>query len=255
MANLSKTNIIEAIKQVKDSFPFNDYMDNKDKGNQETIGLVVKYLMPGAKILDFGAGPCDKTAILSSLGYQCAACDDLEDCWHKNDGVKEKILKFSAGFNIKFHITSKNNNLQFKKNEFDGILLFDILEHLHESPRYLLDELLSYLKPSGYIFISVPNAVNIKKRFRVILGKTNLPSFEEYYWYPGVWRGHIREYVKDDLVKLCKNSRLDIINLRGHNFMLWGKNLPTFFKFLFIFATYLFPAWRDSWFLVARKVG
>ena len=80
-------------------------MEEKSYNGYITIGKIIqKYLKPGSIILDFGAGPCDNTAIIQSLGYTCFAADDLRDSWHKNPEAKEKILKFAAYFNIDFTV-------------------------------------------------------------------------------------------------------------------------------------------------------
>ena len=42
------------------------------------------------------------------------------------------------------------------------------------------------------------DASNIRKRIDLLLGKTNLPPFDGYYWSPDPWRDHNREYVLDD---------------------------------------------------------
>jgi hypothetical protein len=43
--------------------------------------------------------------------------------------------------------------------------------------------------------------------------ENNLPPFDQYYWYPGPWRGHIREYVKSDLAMLSDYLDLEVLEL------------------------------------------
>ena len=131
------------------------------------------------------------------------------------------------------------------------IMLHDVLEHLHDSPRDLLNDLLELAKPDGLLFVTVPNAVNIRKRIAVVFGKTNLPRFEGYYWYPESWRGHIREYVRGDLVKLCEYLNLEVLELRGCDHML--EKLPRRIRRAYLLVTSIFRGWKDSWLLVARK--
>jgi hypothetical protein len=54
------------------------------------------------------------------------------------------------------------------------------------------------VKPGGYLYVTVPNLVDIRKRIAVVFGKTNLGPFELYYWAPIPFRGHIREFTRDD---------------------------------------------------------
>ena len=57
------------------------------------------------------------------------------------------------------------------------VMSHDVLEHLHHSPRDLLNDLCELIKPNALLFITVPNAVNIRKRIDVLRGKTNLPDY------------------------------------------------------------------------------
>lgn len=240
----------EAKEYVRNRFPFQGYMD-RTIGSYNTIAQTVqKYLRVGDKILDFGSGPCDKTAVIQALGFKCSAYDDLSDDWHKLENNRDKIIQFAKEVGIDFKLAS-DDGLPFEKQSFDMVMLHDVIEHLHDSPRDLLNDLVELIKANGYLFITVPNAVNIRKRISVIFGKTNLPPFDNYYWYPGTWRGHVREYVKDDLLQLVKFLNLEIVELRSCHLML--KKLPRMIWPLYIFLTNLFPGWRDSWLLVAKK--
>lgn len=189
--------IDHAIEQVSSSFPIDGYMTPiKAGGAYATVaGTALKYLAPGASILDFGCGPCDKTAILQQLGFRCAGFDDLEEDWHKHPGQRESILCFARNAGIEFRLSS-GNGLPFDAERFNMVMLHDVLEHIHDSPRELLNDLLELAKPEGLLFITVPNQVNIKKRVEVLLGRTNLTAYETFYWSDIPWRGHVREYVK-----------------------------------------------------------
>ena len=249
-------NINKALNKTINLFPFTNYIINTGTidNSYYNIGKVaLKYLQPNDKILDFGSGPCDKTAILQFLGFECYAYDDLKDNWHNLPGNKDKILSFANKVGINFSLAKHEEGLSiYKKNYFDMIILNDVLEHLHDSPRILLENLLELTKENGIILITVPNAVNIKKRIKVLFGKTNLPPFNSFYNYSGPWRGHIREYVRDDLIQLSRNLNLDIEELRGCDHML--HKLPNNIRYLYLLFTKYLDGWKDSWLLVARKI-
>lgn len=243
----------EAIHSAIKKFPFQGYIHQRsvEVGSHINIAnTALRYLKPGSKILDFGCGPCDKTSVLQFLGYQCSGYDDLLDDWHKFPGNREKIISFASECGIDFTMANEAP-LPYKKDSFDMVMLHDVLEHLHNSPRDLLNDLLELAKPEGLLFVTVPNAVNIRKRINVFFGKTNMPHFEGYYWYPGYWRGHIREYVKDGLVKLSEYLNLEIVELRGCDHML--RKLPKVARPAYLFFTWIFSGCKDSWLLVARK--
>jgi SAM-dependent methyltransferase len=210
----------------------------------------MKYLKRKSKILDFGCGPGDMLAVLASLEYIVYGYDDLEDDWHNSQDNKQRILQFMEFAGINFSVAD-SANLPYEKEFFDLIMLNDVLEHLHDSPRELLNKLLEVCKPEGYLLITVPNAVNLRKRIDVLRGKTNLPSFESYYWYPGKWRGHVREYVKNDLDKLAEYLDLEVLELRGCDHML--RRIPRSTRGVYLLVTKYFDGLKDTLILVARK--
>lgn len=242
----------QAIKTAAEMFPFAGYM-----GTQVTIGaykniaeVLLQHLAPGSRLLDFGCGPCDKTAVLQLLGYNCSAYDDLNDDWHLANDNRQKIMQFAGKIGIDFTLANQSP-LPYQPESFDGVMLLDVLEHLHDSPRPLLDAVLRLIKPEGLLLITVPNAVNIRKRLHVLTGRTNLPDYGGYYWSNGVWRGHIREYVKDDLRQLASFQNLQILALKGCDHML--DKVPAKMQKFYQFITSIFPGWKDTWLLIARK--
>jgi SAM-dependent methyltransferase len=244
-------NLNDAINKLNNEFPFKGYiLPEFSRIYTDIAATCQKFLQPGSKILDFGSGPCDKTAVLQSLGYDCHACDDLGDDWHKQDGNDRKIIAFAEKCGIKFTRTG-SGPLPYEKNYFDMVMLHHVIEHLHDSPRGLLNDLLELVKPGGLLMITVPNATNIRKRIDVAIGKTNYPDFSGYYSYPGQWRGHIREYARGDLKLLAGFLGLEQLELRGCDNML--QQVPLSLRICYLTVTKLFDGWKDSWLLLARK--
>lgn len=239
----------QAFELVKERFPIADYIvGDVPRGYLNIAQTALKYVPRGGTILDFGSGPCDKAAILQAMGYRCTAYDDLDDPWHKQHGNRERILDFIRQSGIDFRT---DRNTDFGKEQFDMVMLLHVLEHFHDSPRDLLNNLLESAKPRGLLFLMMPNITNIRKRIGLLLGKTNLESFGRYYWTPGSWRGHVREYSRGDLEQLATFLNLEVLQLGGVHDML-GR-LPALVRPVYMTATALFPGWRDSWMLVARK--
>jgi SAM-dependent methyltransferase len=243
----------EAIQFAMKKFPFPGYLNPQvgARGAYSNIAnTVLRHLKPGSKILDFGCGSCDKISILQSLGYKCSGYDDLKDEWHLKPGNREKIISFARECGIDFKL-AQAGPLPFEKAFFDMVMLHDVLEHLRVSPRELLNDLLELANAHGLLFVTVPNAANIRKRIAVLTGKTNLPPYDGYYWSPVPWRGHVRKYVKDDLMKLAGYLDLEVLELRGCDHML--SRLSGAARPAYILLTGIFNAWKDSWLLVARK--
>ncbi len=246
--------VAEALTKVNNVFPFKEYMLTGDKlinaSYSNVAKTVLRYLKPGAKILDFGCGPCDKTAVIQSLGFSCSAYDDLQDPWHCSGNNRQLIIKFAKQIGIDFHLADEQQ-WRFSENEFDMIMLHDVLEHLHDSPKGLINNLIPLLKTGGFLFITVPNAVNLRKRISVLFGSTNLPCFSGYYWSQSPWRGHVREYVKEDLMLMCRFSGLNIVELHGCDHML--QKLPHSLRPIYLALTSVFSGFKDTLLLVAQK--
>lgn len=240
---------VDAWHVVKARFPFPGYM-TRDAGHIAIGTTVARYLEPGARILDFGAGPCDKTAVVAALGYVCTAADDLKDEWHLIDGNRQAILDFAASSGITY-VQLDGSSFPFERDAFDMVMLHDVLEHLHDSPRSLLIALLRAVRAEGYLFVTVPNHVNLRKRIDALRGRTILPAFPRYYWYPDPWRGHVREYTRGDCELLAEYLELDVVELRGTHQML--DRVPPRLLRPYLLASRLLPGTRDTWLMVARK--
>jgi hypothetical protein len=131
------------------------------------------------------------------------------------------------------------------------VMLHDVLEHLHDSPRELLTGLLERVREGGYLYVTVPNHVNLRKRLAVLRGRTSHPQYELYYWYPGKWRGHVREYTGGDCAALAHALGLEVVEIRGVHHML--EKVPPRLLRLYLAASRVVPSTRDTWSLVARK--
>jgi len=243
----SRRSVEDAVQAVRERFPLEGYIE-ENIAPYRTVGKVVlEHTRPGARLFDFGSGPCDKTAIASLLGCHCDAYDDLNDEWHRRGDTLDRIRQFAAATNV-------NLSEHFAPDEdagYDMVMMNDVLEHIHDSPRELLNDLVSMLAPGGLLFITVPNLANLRKRLDLLRGRTNLPRFELLYWYRGPWRGPVREYVRSDLEKLVSYLGLELVALDTTHHML--KNLRPKLVPGYKMLTRLFPDVADTWVLLARR--
>ena len=90
------------------------------------------------------------------------------------------------------------------------------------------------------------------ERLAVLRGKTNLPDYYSYFWSPGKWRGHVREYVENDLILLCKYLGLELVSLKGCDHMV-SIRLKNVLKNIYLFITNFDHSLKDSWTLIAKK--
>lgn len=214
---MKHSDVIRAFQEVRLEFPFPGYMDMDDKLSKYLI--IISWIMTKVppkskvKVLSIGSGPCDLEAILSKMGYDVTAIDDLNDHWHLIGKNRERIKDFAKQMNIKL-IVEPAGLPQITENSFDVVLLIDVIEHLHNSPRELLNYVISSLKPNGLLLIETPNAVSLAKRLKVLLGKSNQVNVNYWYWTIGEYRSHTREYTRSELRRILLYHRLTAINAR-----------------------------------------
>jgi 2-polyprenyl-3-methyl-5-hydroxy-6-metoxy-1,4-benzoquinol methylase len=244
--------LTEGWADLNERFPFKNYINPARKsGYFDMVKKVAKWSGTDVDVLDFGAGPCDKTALFAKSGMRVTAFDTLNDSWVKKDNNRQKILDFAAALGIDYLLPTMENDSPWNSKKYDVIMSHDVLEHFHSSPRILLNRLLECLKPGGLLITTVPNAANLRKRLHLLVGKTNYNRYDYFYWYPGSWNGHVREYVSKDLELLNQYLKLEKVELSSYHLQLDA--LPAVLRRPYIVASHLVPGVRDSWMLVSRK--
>lgn len=208
--------IYESFLEVSSAFPFKDYMENSYSKYEAIISKIITNYPEGSKILSIGSGPCDLEAIISRLNYDVTAIDDLSDQWHLIGKNQSRIQKFAREMNVNFKMQSLGD-AQVDDDYYDVVLLIDIIEHLHGSPRDLINSAVSTLKQGGLLIIETPNTANLKNRVNVILGKSNQVDADFIFWNVGDYRSHFREYTKLELFNILGNYHLVDLNVETIN--------------------------------------
>lgn len=250
-----KYDIVQAFLEMQSEFPFGkEYV----AGNLSKYITIIEQIMHeyprGTKILSIGSGPCDLEAILSKLGYEITAIDDLNDQWHLIGKNRERIKNFAKQMNIELIIHSADSP-QTKENYFDVVLLIDIIEHLHNSPRELLNYSISALKPNGLLIIETPNTVLLANRLKVLFGKSNQVSANFIYWNIGEYRSHIREYTQSELKQILSYHNLVDVKSKMINVRIGqakSKNLFSIIK-VYKLISNIYPNFRGTILISGKK--
>jgi len=207
--------LTDAYQQVRMANPFPGQMDRKLGKYSEVVDEVRGVSRVGSDILSIGAGVCEVEAILSVLGYNVIAIDDLSDIWHLLGRNRERIIEFAESHGVKLIVKPfEEAGLQ---QQFDIVMLIDVLEHIMFSPRELLNKALKYLKPGGALLVETPNAARLYYRLRQLFGKPNYIDLEGFYWSVGPYRYHLKEYTADELRTMLRIQGLKDIRVRSYN--------------------------------------
>jgi SAM-dependent methyltransferase len=108
----------------------------------------------GLRILDVGAGEGALTEKLYNMGYNMQACD-----------FSPEAFRFSPVHCDEVDITGA---FPYADTTFDRVIAVEVTEHImdHES---FFSEINRILKPGGKLYISTPNILSMKSRFRFLL--------------------------------------------------------------------------------------
>lgn len=253
MHGMKRNPIEEAFRQVADHFPFPEYLRNSAAAGRVIAQTILDLSPPPKSLLDIGCGAMDRTGILAALGYQCSACDDFEDPWHRRNGNLEKLTNFASSMQIDLHIQSDSSDLPWEKGTFDIVTAFDLIEHLHESPRNLLNTAGGLVRDGGLIAVTTPNSVNLRKRLYVMRGRSNYPEIWGFYEAIGLWRGHVREYTPDELVSVVEWNGFEVIRRKMFHGLLGYRVTSPYLVWPYKTLCALLPNWRDTILVVARK--
>lgn len=131
-------------------FKHNKYTDSFPirKEYERRLGLMEKVgIKPGAKVLDAGCAVGDFISFVGDR-YEMWGNDISEFAIQKAKENNPKLAdRFSAGL---------LEDQDFEPESFDAVVLWDVIEHLWD-PAVVSGELLKYIKPGGYLFVSTPN--------------------------------------------------------------------------------------------------
>lgn len=185
----------------------------------------------GGRIMDLGPGLTPFGALLRLLGGQVTLVDDFGGggCVDRQSPGEARAVLARLRDDLGLEVVEQDllsTPLPAADASIDVVTSFHCFEHLHHSPRFLMSEIRRVLRPGGRFVVGTPNAVNLRKRVSVLLGRTNLGQLEEWYYEGTPYRGHVREPVVDDLERLCRWNGLTVEKIVGANFL--GRNSSRF---------------------------
>src|SRR5690606_16552983 len=107
-------------------------------------------------------------------------------------------------------------SLPFEKNEFDCVILGEVIEHVPNTD-FVLQEIRRVLKKNGTLLISTPNLVSWANRILVPLGiqplftevsnEVNLGRFFSFLGQGGKVQGHLRIFTFKSLEEILVKER------------------------------------------------
>jgi SAM-dependent methyltransferase len=247
--------VLRTVDRVHAAFPFPGYISGAVRhGLAHVVPEVARRVRAAGTptLLDIGSGPMDKTAVFQALGFACSAVDDLGDPWHRRGDNLARIQAFAREHGIRFHLQDGTYAIPFPPESFDVVTIFDVIEHLHESPRGILNAAGTHLKTGGVLAVTMPNSVNLRKRMAVLLGRTNYPNVDQFYLSPDGWRGHVREYTLAETAHLLEAAGFTVESATAFEGNAWDQLRGAKLR-AYLALSSLVPTVRSALLVVARK--
>ena len=203
-------NEIEQIKSTYEIFNEDNRLNHSKSARVEfltNINYIQKYIKPNSKILDIGAGAGEYSLYFAKQGFEICALELADE--------NIKVFKKKISINDKIDLTQGNaiDLSVYSDNEFDIVLLFGPLYHLHNTidRQKCIEEAQRVCKPNGMIFFAfISNDMVITTEF----------SFDEN-WFDGNSYNHNSFKVEDfpfvfftfqECVDMLQASNINIIH-------------------------------------------
>jgi SAM-dependent methyltransferase len=166
----------------------------------------------GLRVLDVGCGAGVLDLALAKLGAQVTGLDRFEEYApgaNNQMGVESEIVARLRTHGVQVvRRDIATEGLPDRSEEYDLILFLAVIEHLHESPRALLERMHELLTPGGMVAITTPNHAWIRTRLRLARGRSANHPLDE--WWRTPFFGHVREYTLSELRSMLEWTGYDV---------------------------------------------
>ena len=243
----------DIIEKVKKEYPFPEIIEDTEDAIRFLASALRESAPDGGRLLDIGCGALDKTIVFQRMGYSCFGCDDFRDPWHAHKENLEPVLAYAKETGVQVYAQDNHFTLPWDLESFDVVTMVNVIEHVHESPREILNFAGSYLKAGGLLLVAMPNSVNLRKRLSVLRGHSNYTPVQGFYENEGEWRGHVREFTLGETRQILEWNGFETIQMRTNHSMARQRLPNPIIFWMFKGISMVFPDFRDSLLVAARK--
>ncbi|HEU5058078.1 MAG TPA: class I SAM-dependent methyltransferase [Kofleriaceae bacterium] len=190
--------------------------------------------VPGGRVVELGGGLACTSVALAYLGMDVHVVDNFSRPYYALlPWQRARRLVEEAGVHIHQADILESDLAFVADGSVDRIVTFDCLEHLHHSPKAILERCVEKLATGGRLLVGVPNAVNLMKRMRVLAGRSNLEPAHAFYHHGQPFTGHVREWTAGELLQLARWLGLSEARVIGRNWLGYRKyeRVPVVAKF------------------------
>lgn len=142
--------------------------------------------------------------------------------FHRELGCRVDSISFapdeSTPFGVNYHfdlnLSQDPADWRLDMGRYPVIVFAEVVEHLYTNPKKAFAYLRELIEPNGYLIVQTPNAVALRKRISLLLGKHPFEELSEYRERPG----HFRESTLAELVRYATAANFDIVLAKTYNY-------------------------------------
>jgi 2-polyprenyl-3-methyl-5-hydroxy-6-metoxy-1,4-benzoquinol methylase len=212
------------------------------------------------KVLEIGAFLGLVSICLSRLGYEVVATDIPE--FVSNENLQLKLSKYKIDF---FMSNLRSYSLSCSNDEFDIIIMCEVLEHLNFNPLPLFKEINRVMKHNGLFYLSLPNIASLKNRIQLMKGRSIHNPVSHYFSQLKAGNTmivglHWREYTDYEIREMLEELGFNIKKQFYFDYLDYAKindRKRTFSRLKFIFKKILYkfqPNLKENQTSLAIKV-
>lgn len=169
----------------------------------KAIGII-RGVRASGSVCDLGCFLPYLPLALRKLGYQVTIVDNYSLF---GDSLKQAIFRFAKENDIRVVDTDiLDSSLTSLVGAHSVVILMAVVEHLHGSPRQLMENVRDILTPDGILLFEVPNIADLGSRLQFLLGRSPLPDYAQYLFSDYPFRGHSREMTMAEVLYLLRQT-------------------------------------------------
>ena len=162
------------------------------------------------RVLEIGAFFGMVSICLAKLGFRVCAADIPEYM-----SMPEQMERFGRhGIEIA-EVRLQDYVLPFADEDFDVIIMCEVLEHLNFNPLPLIKEINRVGAPGSLFYLSLPNLAYYRRRLQLLFGKPVLQPIGDFFAQLDpdgivIVNGHWREYTGPEIVEMLERMGYEI---------------------------------------------
>lgn len=193
----------------KDAFNVREYLSISETRYVRALRILLSDR--SSRVLDVGGFLAAFPLALRRLGLEVSIAEKYGYYGNALDGIAELML--SQGVQVvDIDFTEPQSKLDGQVQAFDAVTCMAVAEHLAHSPRALMENIRTVLKPSGTLVFEVPNLAFWPRRVAFFFrGSTVFDPIEHVYHSAVPFTGHHREYTLADAHYVVREGGFEVV--------------------------------------------